>query len=44
MEEDDTTNARVDTVICGEEQLPIEAAVFFCVFGANGLQAFGNTA
>lgn len=44
MEEDHTTDARVDTGICGEEQLPVETAVFFCVFGANGLQAFGNAA
>jgi len=44
MEEDHTTNARVDTVICSEQQLPVETAVFFCVFGANGLQAFGNPA
>lgn len=44
MEEDDSTNARVDPVISGEEQLPVEATVFFGVLGADGLQALGNAA
>ena len=44
MEEDNTPNARVDTVVCSKEQLPVEAAVFFSVLSADGLEALGNAA
>lgn len=42
MEEDDATNARVDAVIGGEQQLPVPATVLFGVLGADGAQALGN--
>lgn len=42
MEEDDTPNAGIHTVIGSEQQLAVEAPVLLGVLGANGLQPLGN--
>ena len=42
MEEDDTPNAGIHTVVGSQQQLAVEAPVLLGVLGADGLQPLGN--
>lgn len=42
MEEDDTPNAGIHTVVSSQQQLAVEATVLLGVFSANRLQPLGN--
>ena len=44
MEEDDATNARVDAVISGEEELAVQPPVLLSVLSIDALEALGHTA
>lgn len=44
MKEDDSSNARFDTVIGSEEQLTVEPPILLSVLGTDALEAFGYTA
>lgn len=44
VEEYDTTNAELHTVICSEKQLPVLPPVLLSVLDINALKALGNTA
>ncbi len=44
VEEDDATNAGVDLVVGGEEELAVKPSVLFCVLGADILEALGHAA
>lgn len=44
MKEDDSSNARLDTVIGSEEQLTVEPPILLSVLGIDALEAFGYTA
>lgn len=44
MEEDDTTNARVDAVISGEEELTVQPPVLLSVLSIDALEALGHAA
>lgn len=44
MKEDDSSNARFDTVISSEKQLTVEPPVLLSVLGIDALEAFGYAA
>lgn len=44
MEEDDPSNAAVDTLVSGEEQLAVATPVLLRVLNPDGVQAFRHAA
>jgi len=44
MEEDDATNARVDAVIGGEEELAVQPPVLLSILSIDALEALGHAA
>lgn len=44
VEEDDATNARLDALISGEEELAVQPPVLLSVLSIDALEALGNAA
>lgn len=44
MEEDDTTDAGLDAVICGKQQLAVQSPVLLCVLSIDALEPLRHAA
>lgn len=44
MKEDDSSNARLDTVISSEEELTVEPPILLSVLSVDALETFGYAA